>query len=304
MKFNEIISIKFLIIFSISAIIQIIIWYSLAFNKDHSRHFIKMDIEKNDNYLRELNFNSKVYEELHNLFFKKLDVFLFNFENEKYNSPLSNLQTLGTFYDLAIEENFKKTFTSTYLLSHIDEYMDSYFKSNGIEIRELSLEEIFDLFQDEYQLDQRIIEINIGKNLNKKIFNPTDVLSIANEFNALNSDDKIEELKKRITFTMSTYNTMIKRFHDITLESQPDNKYNFDKNMNTYLSILSDQAMILKDLVSKFADNYKHKFTHHQLEVKKIDIKYLYILIIINVFVLSFYFFVRLIILKKLFKNN
>lgn len=300
MKFNEIISTKFLIIFSISIIIQIIIWYSLAFNKEHTRHFIIMSTEKNDNYLRELNFNSAVYEELHNLFFKKLDVFLFNFENEKYNSPLSNLQTLGTFYDLAIEENFKKTFTSTYLLNHIDEHINLYFKNNGIDVREISQEEIFDLFQND-QSDKRIIEINLVKSKNPNI---TDDLKIVDNFNSSISYDKIEELKKRITFTMLTYKTMIRRFHDISLESQPDNKYNFDKNLNTYLSILSDQAMVLKDLVSKFEDNHSYKFTHHELKVKKIDIKYLYILIIINVFVLSFYFFVRLTILKKLFNNN
>lgn len=291
-KFSELLSLKIFISFVLFLILQIITWYFISKNSNFERHFIELEIIKNDKYLRELNFNISFFEDQTKLILAKIS-------NESY-SPMLNSNLKDSFYDFGKDEKFDKTFATSFLISEINENIEIYLNENNINFRSLGKLELKDLIKNG---DSSIENIN---NIYHEVFflQQSEMMDIINDLNKFNFTSRIEILNERLDESINFFDNFIISYIDQIPKNTDYNEQNVIVNdLETLFFLMKKQYSTVKPLISSFKNNYEINYVYHNLPIRNLNLKYLYVILIINFFIFALYLLIKLGVKQNYFKS-
>lgn len=286
-KFIEIFPSRLIQSYLLLIIVQIALFFYLSIKTQSERNFIVLNFKIDTDSINELNYVA-------NLYLKANDSIIAKITND------------GTTVNSAIvidkeRENFfqtKKIIFDSYITKYLTEKsvsdVEKLFNLDEIEYRKLPDAEIKFLFEDInnteietifYEIffydefDELLLEIEKIIDSNEEI----DYLYYHHSLNKKLIDETIDNLVNYLSSKDTIDDTFIEYKDEIILGKKILDYYSIDLIQN--MSSLENSYEILLDL--------------KKIPIKNIDLKYLYLLIIINLLLITFISFIRLLFLKK-----
>ena len=286
-KFIEIFPLRFLFFYLILIIVQIALFFYLSIKTQSERNFIFLNFKIDTDLINELNYKANLYLKANNSIIAKItnEGAILNNELFEDKEKVNFFQTKKIIFD---------SYITKYLIEKSKYNIEKIFDNKKLEYRKLPDEEIEFLFEDlnnfeietpSYELffydEFDELSLEIEKNIKpKKIL---DYLYYHHSLNKKLIDETIDNLVKSLSSKATIDDTFVVYKEEIILAKKILDYYSEDLVQN--MSLLENSFEILID--SK------------KIPIKNINLKYLYLLIIINLLLITFISFFRLLFLKK-----
>jgi len=285
-KFKEIFPLRLILSYLILIIVQVALFFYLSIKTQSERNFIVLNFKIDTDLINELNYVANLYLKANNSIIAKIT-------ND--GTPVNNAMSIEKE-----KENFfqtKKIIFDSYITKYLVEKskydVEKLFDLNQVEYRKVSDEEIDFLFVDfdNSEFQSPVYEIffydefdELSLEIEKKI-NPSKILDYLYYHHSLNkklTDETIDNLVNSLSSKDTIDDTFIEYKDEIILGKKIIDYYSIDLLQN--MRLLENSFEILPDL--------------KKIPIKNIELKYLYFLIIINLLLITFISFLRLLFLK------
>lgn len=286
-KFIEIFPLRLILSYLILIIVQIALFFYLSIKTQSERNFIFLNFKIDTDLINELNYKANLYLKANNSIIAKItnEGAILNNELFEDKEKVNFFQTKKIIFD---------SYITKYLIEKSKYNIEKIFDNKKLEYRKLPDEEIEFLFEDlnnfeietpSYELffydEFDELSLEIEKNIKpKKIL---DYLYYHHSLNKKLIDETIDNLVKSLSSKATIDDTFVVYKEEIILAKKILDYYSEDLVQN--MSLLENSFEILID--SK------------KIPIKNINLKYLYLLIIINLLLITFISFFRLLFLKK-----